>query len=251
MAKTLFDGAERGTIFMMRPADLVVVTDKRSVLYDPRVELPLDEALVQSIKLRGVILPVSIRRGENGKAEVVDGRQRVRAAQEVAKRYKIDLRVPCVNRKGEENDLLGASIAANELRQNDTPLTKARKAARLINLGISEEQVAVDFGVTVGAVKKWLALLDAPADVREAIDTGKLSAHAAAAVAKQPAAERKAVLETAVATSVRKGGKTAARKGAAVKRLKVRSYREIQERLETKNIHPDYAKALRWVLHLD
>lgn len=255
MGKQLFTNAKRSVIFMMRPQDLIVVTDKAHPLYDERVELPLDERLVTSISARGVINPIVVRRNPDGKAEVVDGRQRARAAQEVVKRFKKAILVPCVNRPGEDTDLVGTSVAANEIRQSDPVLLKARKAARLINLGSTEEQVAIDFGVSTTAVRQWLELLSAPAEVRKAVAAGEITATHAMALAKRPAEEQKKALaeaaEVAAAKKEKTGGGAPRAKAKSTARHQMRSYREVKDRLELKNLEPNYKKALLWVLRLD
>src|SRR5512143_1919662 len=81
--------------YMFDPEDLVLVTDEKSPLYDERVHLPVNEALVMNMLFapdgvpQGVLEPITaVRNPETGKVEVVVGRQRVKAAREANKRLK-------------------------------------------------------------------------------------------------------------------------------------------------------------------
>src|SRR5580692_10690815 len=81
-------------VYFFDPRDLVLVTDKDDLLYDARVEDPVNEALVASLMYApdgksslGVIQPVTGRRNqESGKVEVVAGRDRVKAGREANRR---------------------------------------------------------------------------------------------------------------------------------------------------------------------
>lgn len=172
--------------YMFDPEDLVLVTDEKSPLYDERTELPVDEALVLNMMFapdgvpQGVLEPILvIRNAETGKVEVVDGRQRVKAAREANKRLKKagleTIRVPAMIQRANAHRAMAMLVSSNELRQDDTPLGRAKKMQRYLDLGRGEDEVAVLFGISKASVKNMLALLDAPAAVRHAVDSGKIS----------------------------------------------------------------------------
>jgi len=172
--------------YMFDPDDLVLVTDEKSPLFDERVHLPVDENLVLNIMFapdgvpQGVLEPVNvIRNAETGKVEVVSGRQRVKAAREANKRLKKrglePVRVPAMIQRASAHRAMGILISENEHRQDDTPIGRAKKAQRYIDLGRDEAEIAVLFGISVPSVKNLLALLDAPAAVRHAVEAGKIS----------------------------------------------------------------------------
>jgi ParB family transcriptional regulator, chromosome partitioning protein len=170
------------------PDDLVLVTDERSPIYDPRVNLEVNQALVSNILFdpggdgvpQGVLEPVLVRRNtETGKVEVVDGRQRVKAAREANKRLRKQghepIWIPTLLQRGGDARVMGVLISANEHRTEDLPSERARKAQRYIDLGRSEDEVATLLGVSRATVKNLLSLLDAPADIRKAADAGKIA----------------------------------------------------------------------------
>lgn len=172
--------APRSNLFHVLPEDLTLVTEKGHPLYDPRVDLPVSDAMVASILTKGVVENVIVRK--NGPLlEVVDGRQRVKGAKEANKRMIAEgaepIRVPVVIRKENDGDAYETMIALNEIRQNDDVLTKAEKAINLINRhGKTEEQAAEAFGVTMVTMRAWLKISDLAPQVRTSIKAGRLSA---------------------------------------------------------------------------
>jgi len=257
MGKAAFDG-KRGDIFYLKPDELHIETQKEAALYDPRADLPVDENLVKNIMVHGVIVPIVVAKLDGGPV-VVDGRQRAKAAAEASRRLtaegKEPILVPCVLRKDAEEDLFGVSVSANEQRQDDSPLLKAQKAAKLQHMGKTVAEVAVLFGVTSQAVYQWGKLLECAAPVRKAVEQGLLAASAAVQLAGLPSAEQENRLDELLASS--NGKRPTARKAraaAAGKREvggRMRTRREVEERLKERHLPPDYRKALRWMLRLE
>lgn len=211
-------------VYMFDPDDLTLVTDEKSPLYDERVELQVDEALVLNIMFapdgvpQGVLEPgLGARNPETGKVEVIDGRQRVKAAREANKRLRKQglepIRMPLLIQRANAHRAMGMLISANEHRQNDTPLGRAKKAQRYMDLGRDESEVATLLGISVASVKNLLSLLDAPAAVRSAVEAGKITVSEGYKLAKlEPAEAREKVselLEKAPRTPGKRRGKTA------------------------------------------
>jgi len=204
--------------YMFDPEDLVLVTDEKSPLYDERVTLPIDEALVLNIMFapdgvpQGVLEPVNATRNpETGAVEVIDGRQRVKAAREANKRLKQQglepVWVPAMLKRTNAHSAMGMMISSNEHRQNDTPIGKAKKAQRYIDLGRDEAEVATLLGLSKASVKNLLSLLDAPAAVRNAVESGKITATDAYKLAKLDPAEAKEKVAELVEHAPRTPGK--------------------------------------------
>lgn len=193
--------------YMFDPDDLVLVTDEKSPLFDERVELPLDEGLVLNIMFgpdgvpQGVLKPIlAVRNSETGVVEVIDGRQRVKAAREANKRLRKQglepVRVPAMIQRASGHRAMGMLISANEHSQSDTPIGRAKKAQRYIDIGRDASEVAVLLGVSAASVKNLLSLLDAPAAVRNAVESGKISASDGYKLAKlDPGEAREKVAE--------------------------------------------------------
>lgn len=216
MSKSAID-APRLNAFLIEPEKLTIVTDKDHPLFDERVHLPIDDRLVHNIMAFGVRQVVTVRK--NGDAiEVVDGRQRVRHAIEANKRLakegKETIRVRILPEKGTDADLFGVTCFLNEHRQDDNVMGKANKAQRLLNMGKTEDEVCLTFGITRQTLGNWQRLLEASPKVQEAVATGTVSPSAAAAIAKLPREEQPEKLKELVAaapTAGKRAGKVSAR----------------------------------------
>ena len=180
------NGAEtRTNLLAFNPENLTIIEDKAHPLYDERVKLPLDEYLVSSIMANGVLAPVLVNR-DGGALVVVDGRQRVRAAAEAARRLGRPVLVPAIFKRGTGSDLFGLTIATNELRTPDSPTVRAQKMQRLFDLsGGDVNHVALSFGVPPHTVRQSLALLEASPEVQQAVDEKRISLTGAAKISKE------------------------------------------------------------------
>lgn len=176
MGKQALKGRRRQA-FMLAPEDLTLVTDRKHPLYDERVHLPLDEGMIASIMAIGVKVAIKVRK--NGPlVEVVEGRQRVKNAQEANVRLKASglptVLIACEVERGSDAFLASMSIALNEIRRPDDPLTRAKKMQRLLDMGQSPDQVGLAFGLSAAAVKHNLGLLELAPPVQKAVAAGEL-----------------------------------------------------------------------------
>jgi len=178
--------ASRFSGFYLDPEDITLIRDKTHPLYDPRVDLALDEGMVKNMMAEGVLVPVSVAK-IGGQVICVDGRQRVKHALEANKRLKETgkepLRLRCVMQSGDEMRLLGVAIAVNEIRRNDEILQKAEKSRRYISMGRTDEEAALAFGVSITTIKNWQKLDSVIANVRKAVEAGQISVMAAVKLA--------------------------------------------------------------------
>src|SRR5271155_5410718 len=183
------------------PNDVVLVEDKTSALYDERVETAFKESLVLNMMFapdgvpQGVLKPLTGRRNpETGKVEIIDGRQRTKAAREANKRLRKrglePIWLPVWLKRANDQRAMGMLISANEHSTEDSPMNRAKKAQRYIDLGRDEKEVAVLMGISESTVKNLLRLLDAPAAIRNAEASGKISTansyHLAREASKDP-----------------------------------------------------------------
>jgi ParB family chromosome partitioning protein len=216
------------------PDDLVLVTDEKSPLYDERVHLPVDEGLVKNIMFAPDGVPLGVikaiigrRNSETGDIEVVDGRQRVKAAREANKRLRKaglePIWVTVLIQRGRDHQLAGVLISANEHAQEDTPQGKAKKAARYIAMGRDEKEVAVLMGVSEATVKNMLRYIDAPAAVRAAGDSGKITMADAYGLARMEPAEAKEKLKELLEKAPRTPGKKRSKNAKKARQVMGRS----------------------------
>lgn len=203
MSKQALPGS-RLNAFNMSPEDLVIIgldtkDTEEHPLYDKRIHLKLDEGMVKNIMVYGVIQAVTVTK-IGGVPCVVTGRQRVRCSREANKRLlaegKEPIRVPVMLKKGDDHRLFGFSVSENENRQDDNVIQKAENVARYLDMGRSEAEAAITFGVTKTTIKAWLSVLETIPAVRRAVEQGLLSATAAAKLAGlTPEKQREALAE--------------------------------------------------------
>lgn len=195
MSKNALDG-KRTNLFLVPPEDLVIVDDVASALHDDRAGKPVSESLVLNIMAHGVLEPILVRKnGDTGKIEVIAGRQRVKACLEANKRLKKQgaelLEVPCVVKRGDAHQLMAFMVSENEGREDDSPIGRAKKLARYLDLGRTIEQAAVVFCVSPATAKNLLGLLDAPKEVQKALGKGEITASDAYKLSKLEPSEAK------------------------------------------------------------
>jgi ParB family chromosome partitioning protein len=205
--------------YMFDPDDLVLVTDKKSPLYDERVHLPVDMALVANIGFAPDGVPLGVikacvgrRNPETGKVEIVDGRQRVKATREVNKqRRKAGLEpiwVPVLLERGsKDHRLMGLLISANGYHHAETVEGLVDKAHRYLQLGRDEKEIAILLGKSESTVKNLIALLEAPAAIRSAAFAGKISASDGYKLSKLEPADAKKKLAELMEQAPRTPGK--------------------------------------------
>lgn len=209
----------------VKPDELVIVgldTDdgEDHPLWDERITLPIDEALVRSVMVIGVKVPVLVRQ-EDSKWLVVDGRQRVRAARRAAEveTSPFGIKVPIVVQQGDDRAMSTLMVTTNELRQEDGVLTKARKAVRLLGKLGDLEEVALSFGRTPVTISNWLKLAKAHPDIHAAIEAGKISAAAGVELAKMESRDEQKEKLDKMLTAAAQGGQRDPSKEAAVEAM--------------------------------
>ncbi|CAM7266794.1 ParB/Spo0J HTH domain-containing protein [Klebsiella pneumoniae] len=224
-SKLVYGASGKTNVLTFEPENLHLVTDKTHPLYDERIHLPISEAMVLNIMDQGVLEPIIVWKDpETGLSCVVAKRgSAVRMAQ--------------------------AMVSANEIRQADTPLGRAKKMADALERGHDEDDLALMFGVSVQTVRATLSLLDATQAVRDAVESGTVTVTQARQLASlKPEEQREKVSEIEAATAGTTGHEKARRQrqilGEVKPRLKTR--KEIIKALES--AEGEYASALRWVL---
>lgn len=251
------EGVSRENVYLVFPEELTIIEDKEHPLYDERVKLPLDAEFVANIRKRGVLQPVLVRR--NGDTlEVVDGRQRVRAAIAINEELKKNgggdpVRVRYRMLKGDDKDMGEVMVIANAFRVEEPPTMRAAKMQRYVDRGYSEAELAKLWNLTPQTIKNTTDLLNCTAKVKKAVDTRAITEGAARELSQMRREEQDGALEKlleagqgrgtqskAAARSIRKTGKAAKKNGAA-KKMKPRHWLEgwllALDELDTKESH--------------
>jgi ParB family chromosome partitioning protein len=145
--------------------------------FDPQA---LDE-LKESIRRKGIIQPVTVRRAADGIYELISGERRIRAATELGL-----AKVPAYIIEVRNNaEMLELALIENLQREHLNPIEIAISYQRLMHdIGLTAEEVAQKVSKDRTTVVNFLRLLKLPLPIQEALRHGQLSAgHARALVA--------------------------------------------------------------------
>ena len=132
------------------------------------------EALAESIRHRGVMQPLLVRRPPSGGDfyEIVAGERRWRAAQ-IAGVHDL----PVVVHELSDRDALEVALLENVQRQDLSPLEEAEGYRRLVDeYGHTQEALAGALGKSRSHIANLLRLLGLPPAVRTLLEQGALSA---------------------------------------------------------------------------
>jgi hypothetical protein len=170
--------------------DLDTEPDESLTLKDlRRLKKWLDESFLANIAHRGVDTPIRIVKIDDV-ATVVAGKSRVRAARRANRIRKAEglplIKIKCViQRDASPLALMASMISENNARTDDDLADKIDKLKALLNLGASEADAALVFGVKQTTIRGWLAFEDAATEMtKQAVKEGRLPASTAAELAK-------------------------------------------------------------------
>jgi len=167
----------------IRAAKPVPVEHLRPGKYQPRRIMDDHHIgeLAQSIKDKGIIQPIIVRRLKDGSGafEIIAGERRWRAAQ-LAMLHE----VPVIVKDFDDRETLEVALIENLQRQDLSPLEEAEAYQRLMDeFGHTQEILAKGIAKSRSHVANMVRLLGLPEDVKTLIDQGRLSAgHARALI---------------------------------------------------------------------
>lgn len=142
--------------------------------FQPREEfddIELKE-LADSIKQKGIIQPITVRKNENEEYELITGERRLRAAK-MAGLEKLPAYVLDVTSK---EDLLEISLIENIQRKDLNAIEAAHGYKRLIDeCSITQEQVAERIGKSRSVVTNYLRMLKLPDEIQKSIRKGEIN----------------------------------------------------------------------------
>jgi ParB family transcriptional regulator, chromosome partitioning protein len=141
-------------------------------------------ALAESIRARGVMQPLLVRRapGDDTQYEIIAGERRWRAAQ-LAGCHEL----PVVVYGLSDREALEVALLENVQRQDLTPLEEAEGYRRLIDdFGHTQDELAHSLGKSRSHIANLIRLLGLPAPLRALLESGELTAgHARALLGAQ------------------------------------------------------------------
>jgi ParB family transcriptional regulator, chromosome partitioning protein len=133
--------------------------------------------LADSIKEKGILEPLIVRRMEEG-YQLIVGERRWRAAQKAGLRE-----VPVLVKEMDDRELLEASLIENIQREDLNPLEEADTYRRLIEeFGISQEALGTRVGKNRTTITNTLRLLKLPPEVKNQLLLNQISSGHARAI---------------------------------------------------------------------
>lgn len=153
--------------------------------YQPRADFDqqaLDE-LKESIRQKGIIQPVTVRRTADGTYELISGERRIRAATEIGLRtvpaYVIEVK--------KDEEMLELALIENLQREHLNPIEIAISYQRLMHdVGLTAEEVAKKVSKDRTTVVNFLRLLKLPQPIQDALRHGQLTTGHARALVSVP-----------------------------------------------------------------
>ena len=190
--------------------------------YQPRKKFEKEslEELTSSIKERGIIQPIIVRKSddEEGKYEIVAGERRWQAAQNAGLH-----KVPSVVIKADNLKSLEFAIVENVQRKDLNPIEEAEGYKRLIDeFNYDQEKVAKFIGKSRAHISNCIRLLSLPQKIIEHIIDEKISqGHAKILVgldnveliAEKIISKKLSVRQTEALVRITKGSKSTIKKG--------------------------------------
>ena len=141
--------------------------------FQPRTSFDdeLLEELAESIKILGLIQPITVRLTDNKKYQIISGERRFRASAIAGL-----TRIPAYVRKADDQGMLEMAIVENIQRENLDSIEIAMSFQRLIEeCCLTQEQMADRVGKKRATVTNYLRLLKLPAEIQLAIRARKIT----------------------------------------------------------------------------
>jgi ParB family chromosome partitioning protein len=141
--------------------------------YQPRTHFDLValEELAQSIKVQGIIQPITVRRLSEGKFQLISGERRFQASKIAGLE-----RVPAYIRTADDEQMLEMALIENIQRQDLNPVEIALAYQRLVDeLKLRLEDLGDKVGKNRATVNNYMRLLKLPPEVQIGLRDGKIS----------------------------------------------------------------------------
>ncbi len=127
--------------------------------------------LTRSISANGVVQPVLLRPGANGRYQLIAGERRWLASKRAGKET-----VPAILKTVSDEQAMEMTIVENLQRADLNPIEQARAYERLgREFKMTQEQMAARTGKERASVANFMRLLKLPVTVQDHIETGEMS----------------------------------------------------------------------------
>jgi len=167
-ASTAAPAAHHGESIHQLAVELI---DRNPYQTRKRVDEGALRELADSIKVSGILQPITVRAVPGGRYQLIAGERRWLASQKAGKAT-----VPAIVRQVSNEQAMEMTIIENLQRENLNPIEQARAFERLgREFGLTQEQISQRTGKERSSVANFLRLLRLPPPVQTYIEGGHLS----------------------------------------------------------------------------
>lgn len=129
------------------------------------------QELAESIRIQGIIQPITVRRIENGKFQLISGERRLQASKSIGM-----TRIPAYIRTADDQQMLEMALIENIQRENLNAIEIALSYQRLINeCNLKQEELGGRVGKNRTTVNNYIRLLRLPPVIQAALRDNQLS----------------------------------------------------------------------------
>jgi ParB family chromosome partitioning protein len=126
--------------------------------------------LAESIRFKGIIQPIIIKKNENDFYEIIAGERRWRAAKKIGLNE-----IPAIIKSFSKSDETVVALIENIQRENLNPLEMAYAIQSLQEeYGLTHQEIAENLGIPRSSVSNLVRLLNLEQDVKEIVSLGLL-----------------------------------------------------------------------------
>jgi ParB family chromosome partitioning protein len=166
-ANTLTGEGILGSVAMIRISDIEANPFQPRELFDPN----LIKELSESIKVHGVIQPITVRKLGYGKYQIISGERRTRASIEAGM-----TEIPAYIRLANDQEMLEMALIENIQRKDLNAIEIAVSYQRLLNeCNLKQEELGDRVGKERSTVNNYLRLLKLPEQIQAALRDEKIS----------------------------------------------------------------------------
>lgn len=178
-------------LLMLRPEEIIT---EGSILRKEYNEYEL-KLLACSISVNGIIVPLSVRKNEEGRYILITGHRRLKAAAMAGIR-----RIPCLLYKIDEPTAALYAVLENLQRKDPAFFDEAKAIRSLLNqYGFSHSDTAAALGIPQNALAAKIGLLRLDPMLQERIDNADLTEAYAKALLRLPGVMRDDALDMIIA----------------------------------------------------
>jgi ParB family chromosome partitioning protein len=189
----------------------------RTNKYQPRLDFNQEKLndLINSIKEKGVVQPVLVRRVDGG-YELIAGERRLRAVKSIGME-----KIPAIVKNVSDLDMLEISLIENIQREGLNPMEEAHSFQKFItDFNFTQEKIAKALGKDRSTIANIIRLLGLPKKIQDFISKNMITAGHARAVLSLPAETDQLRLATLIikkGLSVREAESIASRRALGAK----------------------------------